>query len=69
LQVPTSALFRRGAGWGTFLIVDGRASYRSVEPGRRSGLRTEVISGLEPGDQVILHPGQSLADNARVRSR
>jgi len=69
LQVPTSALFRHGAGWGTFLIVAGRASYRSVEPGRRSGLRTEVISGLEPGDQVILHPGQSLADNARVRSR
>lgn len=69
LQVPTSALFRHGAGWGTFLVVDGRASYRSVEPGRRSGLRTEVISGLEPGDQVILHPGQSLADNARVRSR
>ncbi|WP_304638705.1 efflux RND transporter periplasmic adaptor subunit [Pseudomonas sp.] len=69
LQVPTSALFRRDAGWGTFVLRDGRARFQVVEPGRRSGLSTEVVAGLVAGDQVIVHPAQNLADGVRVRAR
>ncbi|MCL5042879.1 MAG: HlyD family efflux transporter periplasmic adaptor subunit [Gammaproteobacteria bacterium] len=67
LQVPTSALFRHDEQWGSFVIENGRAIYRQVEIGRRSGLTTEVVSGLAPGDLVILYPGQDLQAGSRVR--
>lgn len=42
---------------------------RFVEIGQNNGDQAEVRSGLNPGDQVVLHPNQSLANGARVRPR
>ena len=67
LQVPTSALFRRDERWGSFVVENGRAVYRQIDIGRRSGLQTEVIAGLTAGEQVILYPGQDIRDGSRVR--
>lgn len=69
LQVPASALFREDDRWGTYVIDNGRARYREVEPDRRSGLLREIKSGLEPGEQVVLHPGQDIEDGSRLRLR
>jgi HlyD family secretion protein len=66
LQIPTSALFREDGRWMVFVAEDGRARQRPVEPGRRSGLRTQVLGGLNAGERVITHPGDRLADGARV---
>ncbi len=41
---------------------------RRVEPGRRSGLRTQVVQGLEPGEKVITHPGDRVSDGVRVEA-
>jgi HlyD family secretion protein len=69
LQLPTSALFRQGAGWAVFVLKGGRATLTPVEIGQRAGLRTQVLSGLEAGTQVITHPDDRLSDGARVKPR
>lgn len=69
LQVPASALFREGERWATFVIQGGRAQRREVDPGRRSGLMTEILSGLEEGERVVLHPGQDIEEGSRVKVR
>lgn len=69
LQVPSSALFRQGDGWAVYVVDNGRAVQRSVEPGQRSGLSTQIISGLEEVEQVVNHPGDNLQDGSRVKAR
>ncbi len=69
LQVPTSALFREGDNWGVFVVHDQQAHYRTVTPGRRSGLVAEITAGLDVGERVILHPGQDVHQGVRIRSR
>lgn len=69
LQLPASALFRHDGGWAVFLLDGGRARIHPVEVGHRSGLQAEVVSGLQEGDRVIVHPAENLEDGARVSVR
>ena len=69
LQVPTGALFRRGNDWMTFVLDGGRARLTKVELGHMNGTAAEVRAGLEPGQSVILHPPDAVADGARVKAR
>jgi len=69
VQAPTSALFRRGAGWAAFTVKSGRAVARAVEAGHRGVAETEILGGLGPDDFVIIHPGASVRDGASVTYR
>ncbi len=69
LQVPTSALFRNQDTWSLFVVQDNVAKIRNVEPGRRSGISTQIISGVNEGDKVINHPGRHVEDGIRVSPR
>lgn len=69
LRVPTSALFRQGDGWAVYQVVEGRASLRSVKIGRRNGLEAEVLEGVQPGDRVIVHPSDKIAQNVKIVAR
>jgi HlyD family secretion protein len=69
LQLPTSALFRHGAGWAVFAVEGGRAHITPVETGQRAGLVTQLLSGLEAGARVVSHPDDMLSDGARVKPR
>lgn len=66
LQIPESALFRGGDGWQVFVLDGNRARLRNVVPGRRSGLRAEILQGLRQGERLVTHPDDMLADGARV---
>jgi HlyD family secretion protein len=68
LQVPASALFRHEGGWAVFVAEDGRARMKAVEIGRRNPSRVQVLSGLEPGQRVVLHPPDTLESGARIES-
>ncbi len=69
VTVPVGALFRRGEGWAAF-VVDGDAVHlRSVELGQRSDTTAQILAGLSPGQTVVLHPPDTLADGGRVRVR
>jgi HlyD family secretion protein len=70
LTVPTSALVRNGDAWSVFVVgEDGRARARAVTIGLRSGLEAEVVQGLQAGETVIVHPGDTVRDGAAVVRR
>lgn len=66
LKVPTSALFRRGEAWTVYAASQGRALEREVKLGQRTGKEAEVLEGLNDGELVVLHPGDTLVHNAPV---
>lgn len=68
LQVPTSALFRRGGAWAVFVVASNRAQRREVEIGHRSSIDAEILGGLSGGETVILHPSDLIEDGVRVRT-
>lgn len=69
LQVPASALFRKGDGWALFVVKNGRASLSPVEAGHRNGLLAEILSGMSEGEMVISNLDDSIRDGTRVRPR
>jgi len=69
LVVPSGALFRQGNAWKTFIYQNGRARLGSLEAGHADGHLTEVLSGLQPGDQVLLHPPDTVKDGTAVTER
>jgi len=69
IRTPVAALFRHQGQWAVFKIEGGRARLQRVEIGQANGEAAEVRSGLTPGDQVVLHPGQSVTDGVRIRAR
>ncbi len=69
LKIPTGSLFRRGDDWAVFAVEGGRARLRVVEVGRRNGAEAEVRSGLREGEDVVLHPSDTLRTGARVTPR
>ena len=69
LQIPASALFREGDGWAAFAVVQGKAVKRRVEVGQRSGLSGQVISGIQAGEQVIVHPDDRVREGVGVVAR
>lgn len=66
LQVPSAALFRVGEAWAAFVVQDGRAVRRTVRVGHQAGLSTQVLEGLEEGEEVVIHPGNTVAEGVRV---
>lgn len=69
VTVPTSALFRHREQWAVYVMDGGRARRTLLELGHQTGQYAEVLSGLAAGARVVLHPGDTLADGARVRER
>lgn len=69
LQVPASAVFRKGEGWAAFVVQNGRARLREIEVGRRNGLQAEIRSGIAAGERVIIHPGDEIKDGTRVKTK
>ncbi len=69
LQVPASALFRRGDGWALFNVEKKRARLRDVVIGRRNGLSAEIIDGIPEGTLVITNPEDRIQDGVAVRLR
>lgn len=68
LQVPASALFRKGEDWTVFVVEGDKARLRRVRVGHRTGLAAEIVSGLKEGEKVIAHPEESLEEGTPVRS-
>lgn len=68
LKVPTSALFRRGGGWGVFVVEAGRTRRRDVRIGHRGEAEAEVLGGLRAGEAVVLYPSDKVGDGVPVRT-
>ncbi|HEX7242163.1 MAG TPA: efflux RND transporter periplasmic adaptor subunit [Longimicrobiaceae bacterium] len=69
LRLPSGALFREGAGWGVFVVEDGRVRKRVVRIGHRGGDGVEVLGGVREGESVVLFPSDQLREGVRARAR
>ncbi|MBS0206222.1 MAG: HlyD family efflux transporter periplasmic adaptor subunit [Planctomycetes bacterium] len=69
VKVPAGALFRRGNDWVVYRVQQSRASLQVVQVGHSNGSESEVLEGLEPGEQVILHPSDRVYSGASVIAR
>jgi HlyD family secretion protein len=69
LQIPESALFRKGEGWALFTIENKRAKLSEVRVGRRNGIAAEVVSGIGEGTVVIAHPDDAVREGIKVQAR
>ena len=69
IKAPLSALFRQGTEWVTFKVVNGRARVTAVTIGRMNTESAEVLSGLDQGDLVLLHPSARISDGTRIKRR
>jgi HlyD family secretion protein len=67
--IPVGALFRDGGEWATYVLRDGRATVQPLSLGERNDSFAQVLDGLQPGDTVILHPSDLVADGVSVIGR
>jgi HlyD family secretion protein len=72
VRVPLGAMSRqpRAAGreWSVWRVENGRARAVPVSVGIRDGTHNQILSGLEPGDLVVMFPDPGLIEGGRVRS-
>jgi len=68
IKVPVSALFRKDGLWAVFVAENGRAKLRTVQIARRSGLDAMLIGGLQPGEKVIIYPGDLIRPDVRIKA-
>jgi len=66
LSVPSAALVRQAGQIRIYVVEQGRAHARDVRIGKSDGHRVEVVSGLDPGDQVVIEGQFALRDGAAV---
>lgn len=67
LWMPDAALVREGQLQGAYVAHDGHAVLRWLRVGGAVDAGIEVVSGLDPGDSVIVAPPAGLRDGAPIR--
>ncbi|HEX3985881.1 MAG TPA: efflux RND transporter periplasmic adaptor subunit [Acidobacteriaceae bacterium] len=67
VTIPSNALLFRSEGLRVGLARNGHAQLVPITIGHDYGNSVEVVSGLKPGDEVILDPADSLDDGQPVR--
>ena len=67
VTIPVNTLIFRAQGLQVAVVRDGQAKLVPVTIGRDHGTFVEIASGLEPSDQVIVAPSDSLTSGTPVR--
>jgi multidrug efflux pump subunit AcrA (membrane-fusion protein) len=67
LTVPSNALIFRREGLQVAIVRNGKAELVRVKPGHDYGDSMEILAGLQPEDDVILSPSDSLISGAPVQ--
>lgn len=68
--VPDKAVVKQQGSGNHFIYVynaDGTVSFKQVELGRRLGSEYELVSGVEPGSQVVVSGQVRLANGKKVK--
>jgi multidrug efflux pump subunit AcrA (membrane-fusion protein) len=69
VSVHKDAVLLRGGRKVVYVIEGGQAKIRPVKLGDAVGSRFEVVSGLKPGEKVVIRGNERLRPNSRVRIR
>src|SRR5207248_1111071 len=62
ILIPAAALVVTSTGGQQVAVLDDQhqVHYRAVQLGRDFGAEIEILSGLTPGETVVVHPGDAL---------
>ncbi len=67
LRLPANALLFRSVGLQVATVgADQRVRLKSIEAGRDFGASIEVQSGIDPDDNVVVNPPDSIVEGTRV---
>ena len=69
LIVPAGALFREGNAWKTYVFREGTAVLTAIEAGHSDGRFTEILAGIAAGEELLLHPPDTVKAGTRVVKR
>jgi len=65
--IPTSAVQRGAPGTYVYLVKpDNTVTVRTITLGPAAGERVAIVSGIEPGDKVVVDGGDKLREGAQV---
>jgi RND family efflux transporter MFP subunit len=67
LTIPANTLLFRSEGLRVGVVRNGRAELTPIKIGRDFGATVEVVAGLQPTDQVIVSPSDSLTSGTPVQ--
>ena len=67
LAVSQSALIQKGEQRFVFLLNGTRVKETTVRVGVKFGDMLEILSGLQPGDRVVLRPPKGLQDGMKIK--
>jgi len=67
VTVPVNTLLFRAEGLQVAVVRDGKAQLVPITIGRDYGTSVEITAGIQPTDQVIVGPSDSLTSGTRVR--
>ena len=67
LTIPANTLLFRSEGLRVGVIRNGHAELTPIKIGRDFGATVEVVAGLQPTDQVIVNPSDSLTSGSPVQ--
>ncbi|MBK8241315.1 MAG: efflux RND transporter periplasmic adaptor subunit [Deltaproteobacteria bacterium] len=66
VTVPTASLVRDDEGWALFVIADGVATRRKVGVGRRGATAVQITEGVTPGEVIVMHPSDRIAEGVAI---
>ncbi|HSZ61255.1 MAG TPA: efflux RND transporter periplasmic adaptor subunit [Terriglobales bacterium] len=67
ITVPVNAMLFRAQGPQVAVVdKDGKVHLRPINIGRDFGATLEILGGIEPSDQIIINPSDSLEDGQQV---
>lgn len=67
LLVPTEALVEKAGNLYVFVVQNGKAAETQVKTGIRTATMTEIVSGLNVGDQVVTVGNYALEDGVEIK--
>lgn len=62
ILVPSTAILQRGELAGVYVLIDGQPRLRQVRVGEDLNGQTEILAGLQAGDEIIVDALAQLAD-------
>ena len=66
-MLPVNTLIFRSSKLQVGVVKDGKTELKNVTPGHDFGAEIEIVAGLNPDDQVVINPPDSLVSGQEVK--
>jgi hypothetical protein len=66
---PIGGLVRDHGQWAVFCVDQGRAHLQRIRIGTLTDAEAEVLSGVGPGDRLVVYPSDEVHEGVTVREK